>query len=154
MEIIMLKDEAHLRGFVQEFRDEFVRLPAEDIAFPRGCNGLDEYGDYSSIYKKGTPIQVKGALIFNHWIQKKKLTSKHQPIREGEKIKYIYLRMPNPVREKVISFTTTIPDEFALRDFIDHDTQFEKVFTEPLTTIADAIGWKLDEVSTLEGLFT
>jgi len=154
MEIIMLKDEAHLRAFVQEFHAEFTKLPAEDIAFPRGCNGLDEYADYSSIYKKGTPIQVKGALVFNHWVQKKKLTAKHQPIREGEKIKFVYLRMPNPVREKVISFTTTIPEEFALKDFIDHDTQFEKVFTEPLTTIADAIGWKLDEVSTLEGLFT
>jgi hypothetical protein len=87
-------------------------------------------------------------------VRKKKLDQRYPLIREGEKVKFVYLRMPNPVREKVISFTTTIPEEFALKDFIDHDTQFEKVFTEPLTTIADAIGWKLDEVSTLEGLFT
>jgi DNA polymerase elongation subunit (family B) len=153
MEIIMLQDEAHLRAFVQKFHTEFSTLPPEDIAFPRGCNGLDEYADYSSIYKKGTPIQVKGALIFNHWVKKKKLESRYPLVREGEKIKFVYLRMPNPVREKVISFTTTIPSELGLKDYIDHDTQFDKVFTEPLTTIADVIGWKLQEISTLEDLF-
>jgi DNA polymerase elongation subunit (family B) len=153
MEIIMLKDESDLRAFVQKFRDEFCMLPAEDIAFPRGCNGLDEYADYSGIYKKGTPIQVKGALIFNHWVRKKKLDQRYPLIREGEKVKFVYLRMPNPVREKVISFMTTIPNELALKDFIDYETQFEKVFTEPLTTIAEVIGWELEEISTLEDLF-
>ena len=149
----MLKDESDLRAFVQAFRDEFCKLPAEDIAFPRGCNGLDDYADYSGIYKKGTPIQVKGALIFNHWVRKKKLDQRYPLIREGEKVKFVYLRMPNPVREKVISFMTTIPNELALKDFIDYETQFEKVFTEPLTTIAEVIGWELEEISTLEDLF-
>lgn len=153
MEIIMLKDEAHLRAFVQQFHTEFSSLPAEDIAFPRGCNGLDEYADYSSIYKKGTPIHVKGTLVFNHWVRKKKLDSRYPLVREGEKIKFVYLRMPNPVREKVISFTTTIPSELGLKDYIDYDTQFEKTFTEPLTAIADVIGWQLQDISTLEDLF-
>jgi DNA polymerase elongation subunit (family B) len=153
MEIIMLKDEAHLRSFVQQFRSEFSTLPAEDVAFPRGCNGLDDYADYSSIYKKGTPIHVKGALVFNHWVKKKKLDTRYPLVREGEKVKFIYLRMPNPVREKVISFTTEIPNELLLRDYIDYETQFDKVFVEPLTIIAEVIGWKLEEVSTLEDLF-
>lgn len=151
--IIMLKDEDAMRTFVQEFHTEFMSLPAEQIAFPRGCNGLDDYADYSNIYKGSTPIAVKGALIYNHWIKKKKLDRKYPLVREGEKIKFIYLRMPNPVREKVISFVTAIPDEFGLKDYIDYNIQFEKTFVEPLTAIAGKIGWKLKEVSTLEDLF-
>jgi DNA polymerase elongation subunit (family B) len=153
MEIVMLKDESNLRRFVQDFHAEFIRLPADKVAFPRGCNGLDTYGDYSSIYKKATPIAPKGALIYNHWIRMKKLGKKYPMIREGEKIKYLYLRMPNPINEKVISFVTSLPEELSLDKHIDYEMQFEKSFVQPLTAIVEIIGWKLEETSSLEDLF-
>ena len=151
--IIMVEDETALRASVQKFRDAFMNLPAEQVAFPRGCNGMDEYADYSSIYKKSTPIAVTGALIYNHWILKKKLDRKYPLVRNGEKVKFCYLTMPNPIREKVIAFTTTIPEELNLNDHVDYETQFEKTFIDPLTTITNTIGWKLEEISTLEDLF-
>ena len=151
--IIMVEDENALRAFVNNFRDKFVTLPAEQVAFPRGCNGLDEYADYNSIYKKSTPIAVKGALIYNHWIRKKKLDRKYPLVREGEKIKFIYLKMPNPIQEKVISFVVAIPEELHLPTHIDYDLQFEKTFLDPLTTIVEKIGWKLEKINTLEDLF-
>lgn len=153
IKLILTADEGALQSFVQRFHDEFLTLPVYDIAFPRGCNGTDDYADSASIYRKGTPMHVKGALVYNHWIKKKGLSKKYPLIRNGEKIKYVELKIPNPIREKVISFPASFPEEFGLENFIDHETQFEKSFIEPLTTILNAVGWKVREESSLEGLF-
>ena len=152
--LIVTADEGAMRRFVEQFHEEFMSLPAYQIAFPRGCNNMDEYADSSSIYKKATPIAVKGALIYNHWLKTKKLTKRYPLIRDGEKIKFMYLKQPNPIREKVLSFVTGVPAEFGVDSYIDRETQFEKAFIEPLTTIVSAVGWKIQEQSSLEGLFS
>jgi DNA polymerase elongation subunit (family B) len=151
--IVMTGDEGRLQSFVSKFLEEFKTLPVEKVAFPRSCNGLEEYADRSSIYKKATPIAVKGSLLYNHWIAKKKLLRKYQPVRDSEKIKFVYLRSPNPIQDKVISFPNTLPPEFGLEGFIDYDLQFEKSFAEPLSAITDIIGWKLVDTASLEDLF-
>jgi hypothetical protein len=153
IKLILTTDEGALHSFVERFHDEFAGLPVYDIAFPRGCNGLDDYADAASIYKKGTPMHVKGSLVYNHWIKKMGLSKKYPLIRNGEKIKYVELKVPNPVREKVLSFPATFPDEFGLDAFIDKETQFEKAFIEPLSNILNCIGWKVKEEGSLEGLF-
>ena len=151
--IIMNKDESHVQEFVASFRNVFKSLPPEKVAFPRSCNGLKEYGDGTMIYKKGTPIATKGSLLFNYHLRKNKLTGKYQEIREGDKIKFIYLKTPNPLHEKVVAFGSKIPAEFNLDGFIDYDLQFDKSFIEPLRTILGVLGWKEEPVQTLEGLF-
>jgi DNA polymerase elongation subunit (family B) len=151
--IIMNKDEGHVQEFVASFRNVFKSLPPEKVAFPRSCNGLKEYGDSTMVYKKGTPIATKGSLLFNHHLRKNKLTGKYQEIREGDKIKFIYLKTPNPLHEKVVAFGSKIPTEFDLDGFIDYDLQFDKTFIEPLRTILGVLGWKEEPVQTLEGLF-
>jgi len=153
--IIMEGTETELREFVAGFKEQFYASSVEQIAFPRGCNGLKEYRDDTTIYRKSTPLHVKGALIYNHWLRDKDLTKRYPKIGDGEKIKYVYLKVPNPVRDKVISFTAGIPKEFGLEaKYIDYDTQFEKSFEEPLSVILKIIGWQMREVSSLEGLFT
>jgi DNA polymerase elongation subunit (family B) len=151
--IIMTQDEPTLRGFVATFREEFSHLPVESVAFPRGCSYMDKYHDSASIYKKATPIAIKGALIYNHWIKAKSLLKSFQPVRDGEKVKFVYLKEPNPVRQRVISFPYKLPEEFGLLPHIDYDTQFEKAFIDPLKNILDTIGWKVEETSSLDGLF-
>jgi DNA polymerase elongation subunit (family B) len=151
--IIMTKDEAMLQSFVSKFRDEFSSLPVEKVAFPRSCNGMDDYADITRIYKKSTPIAVKGSLLFNHWINKKGLSKKYAMVREGDKVKFVYLKMPNPIGDRVISFVTTLPGEFGLGAYVDYDTQFEKTFVEPLTSITNVLKWKLFETASLESLF-
>lgn len=150
---IMNKDESAVQEFVSQFRNVFNGLKPEKVAFPRGCNGLREYFDPNGIYKKGTPIATKGSLIYNHHIRKNKLGGKYQEIREGDKIKFIYLKTPNMLGEKVIAFTGKIPDEFELDGYIDYDLQFEKTFLEPLRTILGVLGWREEKVDTLESLF-
>ena len=151
--VIMNDTEDNLIKFVSNFKEVFKTLSPEEVAFPRSCNNLNRYIDSSQIYKKGTPIHVKGALIYNHYIYKNKLERKYPLIKDGDKIKFLMLKQPNTVKDTVISFATKIPQEFELHKYVDYDMQFEKTFTDPLKFILDSIGWKLEREATLENFF-
>lgn len=152
LEIIMNGNEEQLIKFIAEFREKFSTLPFEEVAFPRGVKGLNKYKDASNIYAKGTPIQVKGALIFNHLLRKHQIKS-IPPISDGDKIRFAYLKMPNPIHDTVIAVSDELPKQFNLDKYIDRDTQFEKSFLEPLKSITEVIGWQVEQVSTLEEFF-
>jgi len=151
--MIMNKSEEDLIKFVNDFKEVFKKLSPEEVAFPRSCNNLNKYSDSSSIYKKGTPIHVKGGLIYNHYIYRNKLQMKYPLIKDGDKIKFLMLKQPNTIKDTVISFSTRIPEEFNLHKYVDYDTQFEKTFTDPLKFILDSIGWKLEREASLESFF-
>jgi len=155
IDLIMNDTEEGLQQFVRDFRSDFMGMSVEQIAFPRSCSKMEDYADKTSIYRKSTPIAVKGGLVYNHWLNEKKLSKSYPYINDGEKIKFVYLKTPNPLREHVVSFTSTIPKEFGLeKRYIDYDTQFDKSYLEPLKTILEAIGWKAEESNTLESLFS
>jgi DNA polymerase elongation subunit (family B) len=153
IEMVLMRDEATLQEFVRKTEREFKSLPVEEVASPRGVNGMDEYSSPLTIYKKGTPIAVKAALLHNALVKKMGLSKKYRTIGEGEKMKFIYLKTPNPIHEGVIGFPVTMPKEFGLQKYIDYDTQFKKTFLEPLRAITDAMGWSPEERNTLESLF-
>ena len=153
LKVIMNDGEEAAQDFIKNFRDEFDTLPVEDISFPRGCNGINKWANPSSIYSKGTPIHVRGALLFNHYNKKNKLQHKYPLIQDGEKIKFVYLKTPNKFGENVISYLQTLPKEFGLDKQVDYDLQFEKSFLEPIKVIMDKIGWKPEKVANLEFLF-
>ena len=151
--IVLTGEEAALQEFVVKTRDEFMRLPVEEVASPRSVSGMSDYSDPQRIYRKATPIAVKAALLHNHLVAKLKLGKKYRAIGEGEKMKFIYLKTPNPIHEGVIGFPVSLPKEFALQKYIDYDTQFEKVFMDPLRTITNAVGWTPEFQNNLESLF-
>ena len=153
IEMVLMRDEATLQGFVKTTQNEFKSLPVEEVASPRGVNGMKEYSSPLTIYKKGTPIAVKAALLHNSIVKRLKLDKKYRLIGEGEKMKFIYMKTPNPIHEGVIGFPVTLPKEFELQKYIDYDTQFEKTFLEPLRVITNAVGWSPEERNTLESLF-
>ena len=153
IETIMAKEQTDLHKLVADFRKEFMELPAEAIAFPRSCNNVKKYRDHSNIFIKGTPIHVKGALIYNYQIQKLGLKNKYPFIQEGDKIKFIKLVPANPFKFDVISYITSLPPEFKLQEYIDYDIQFEKTFLDPMRFILDAIGWKAEPQASLEAFF-
>ena len=153
IKVIMSKEETDLHKLVADFRKEFLQLPPESIAFPRSCNNLKKYRSSSQIFIKGTPIHVKGALIYNHQIQKLGLQSKYPIIQEGDKIKFIKLKAANPFKFDVISYMTTLPKEFELQPYVDYDIQFEKTFLDPMRFILQAIGWEDEPKASLEAFF-
>ena len=154
LKVIMNGTEDQLQDFISDFRERFEAMPVEEIAFPRGCNNVAKNSSPATIYGKGCPMHVRGALLYNFYIKKRKLAHKYPIIQEGEKIKYVMLRTPNQINENVISFFQTLPTEFGLDKSIDYDLQFKKSFLDPLTVILDTIGWKPEKVNTLEALWS
>jgi DNA polymerase elongation subunit (family B) len=152
---IMLRGtEDDIHKFIKQAKSDFMNLPAEEISSPRGLNGLAKYSDAATLYKLGTPIHVKGAILYNHYLKEKNLTKKYPLIQEGEKLKYTYLKMPNPFKDTVISFPGRLPKEFGLQEYIDYDLQFEKAFLEPIKVILTCMQWTTEKVSTLEDFFS
>ena len=153
LKLMMSGTEDEVIDFIENARKEFRKLPPEQISFPRSASDVQKYKSSSDIYIKGTPIHVRGALLFNHYIKENKLTNKYSLIQNGEKVKFIYLKKPNTIHENIISFIQEFPKELNLDKYIDYELQFEKAFLEPLKIILDAIGWKVEKTVNLESFF-
>lgn len=155
LEIIFDSDEQIVQEFVEDVRQRFMELPYQDVCSPRGANNLDEYAHPDTIYKRGTPMQVRGVLLYNHYLRTMKLDSKYPLIGEGEKIRYTYLKMPNKIKENVIAFPVegSLPEEFGVTDRIDYEEQYNKTFLSAMDIVLKAIGWNSVETSSLESFF-
>jgi DNA polymerase elongation subunit (family B) len=143
--------EKDLQEFVADFYEVFKDLTPEEVSFPRGVSEIDKWEDKSTLFKKGVPIHVRGAIVYNHYIRKFKL--RDDEIKNGNKVKFCYLKMPNTVGTNVISFPQFLPKEFGIHQYIDYDTQFDKTFKDPLKLVSDAINWELEHRNTLESFF-
>ena len=139
--------------FIDEFRNKFKKLHPEEISFPRSVSEVTKYKSNQAIYEKKTPIHVRGALLFNFHVKRLDLDSKYSLIKNGEKIKFCYLRTPNPIHENVISFIQDFPREIGIEKYVDYDLQFEKSFLDPLKIILDVIGWGVKKTVNLESFF-
>ena len=146
--------EEQLIKYIETTRKEFGELPPEDIGFPRTANNIDKFVDSATLYRKSTPMHVRGSIMFNHYLKEKKLLNKYNPVNDGEKIKFVFLKIPNPTGENVMAFISELPKEFDLIRFLDYDKMYEKGFIDPLKAILDTIGWKTEQQATLEDFFT
>ena len=151
--MIVTDTEENTQNFIKAFKTEFKSLPPENVSFPRGVTKLAEFSDRKTIYKKATPIHVRGSLLYNKAIKDAGLTKKHELIRQGEKIKFCYLKLPNMIKENVIAFPQYLPPELKLHMYVDYDMQFNKTFISPLEDIFDAIGWSIEPRFNLEDIF-
>jgi DNA polymerase elongation subunit (family B) len=153
--VIMTGDEQSAQDYIAGFRKEFSSLPFEDVAFPRSISDLNKYrvAGKDLTIPKGTPIHVRGGLLYNHLLKQHGLEKRYERVKDGEKIKFCYLKEPNPARQNVLSIISTLPKEFGLNDYIDYDIQFDKAFLEPLKVILNAVGWSPEKQSTLEDFF-
>ena len=149
LSLIMNEDEFAVQKFIETARGEFQKLNPEDVAFPRGV---------SNLWKKqkegvGVPIHVRASRRYNQLIKELNINNKYEEIKNGDKVKFAYLKMPNPAKQNVIAFPIILPPEFDLKRFIDYDTQFDKSYVDPIRHILDAIGWSVEKTNTLEDFF-
>ena len=153
IDVIFEGSESALKQYVSDFKKEFMQLPIESIARPSGINGLVTYKGDDRIYAKGTPIHVRGSLLYNHHIKRLKLDKKYETIQDGDKIKFVYVRTPNPFQEDVIAFLDKLPDEFELDYFINRELQFQTVFVDALQIMVNPLKWNLDDSANLDDFF-
>jgi DNA polymerase elongation subunit (family B) len=153
LKLMMNGTEDEVIDFIDNAREKFKKMTPEEIAFPRSISDVNKHKSFSTIYGKGCPMHVRGALLYNHYIKEKKLDSKYSLINNGEKIKFVALKKANPIRENVLSFISEFPHELGLDKYIDYDLQFNKAFLEPLKVILDAIGWNVEKTVNLELFF-
>ena len=151
--LILTSTQEELHTFIDNTKQDFHNMKAEDIAFPRGCNNMAKYHSTADIYSKGTPIHVRGGLLYNYYVNKLDLNLKYEQIQEGDKIKFLYLKEPNPLKENTVAFVTKLPKEFGLKKYVDYDLVFQKAFLDPLSNILNPIGWHTEPQATLEDLF-
>ena len=153
LKVMMNGTEDEMIDYIDKFRDNFKSLPPEDISFPRTVSDVVKYKGRNAIYEKGTPIHARGSLLFNHHVKRLKLEGKYSLIGNGEKVKFCYLRNPNPIHENVMSFIQDFPRELGIEKYIDYDLQFEKSFLDPLKIILDVIEWNVEKTTSLESFF-
>ena len=151
--VIVSKNEGDTQKAIEQFKQFFKTLPADEIAFPRGVSKVDKFKNHQTIYKKGTPIHVRGSLMYNKLIKDLSLEKRYESIQSGDKIKFVYLRTPNKIHENVIAFPNFLPEEFGLTNYIDYETQFQKTFLDPIEPVLAAVGWNSEEMATLEDFF-
>lgn len=152
--VIVNEGEEQVQEFIKRFREEFNSLPPEEIGKVSGTDSIEKYRGVGTIYKKGCPIHVRGCLLFNHHLSQLKLDRRYNLIQSGDKIKFIYLKTPNPLMENIVSFVDVLPEEMGLAPYIDREKQFNKVFLDPLQHILDAVGWNSVKIDTLERFFS
>jgi DNA polymerase elongation subunit (family B) len=151
--LIMTSTESDVQRYIENFKNEFKQLPADQVSFPRGVSNITDWADRKLIYKKGSPIHVRGSLLYNKKLKELKLTRKYESIVNGSKVKFCYLKEPNTLKENVIAYPENLPKEFNLDRYIDYDLQFQKTFIDPLKLILDSIGWQPEERTTLDDFF-
>ena len=152
--IIMTKGENEVIDFIENSRKQFKSLTPEEIAFPRSISEINKWISKTNMYNKGVPIHVRGSILYNHHTKKNGLDKKYPAIQSGEKIKFVYLKVPNLIQENVFSFIQEFPRELQLEKYVDYETQFNKSFVEPMKIILDAIGWSVEKSVSLESFFS
>lgn len=153
VEILLLEDQETLHEYIRAVEKEYMSLSVEDIAYPRGVNNIKHFSNVTNIYSKGTPIGVRAALLHNYYVNKLDLSKKYSKIGEGDKVKFTYLKIPNPIHENVIAFNGKLPPEFGIHKYVNYRMMFEKSFLLPIDKLLVHAGWTAEEQATLEGLF-
>lgn len=149
---IMIEDgPSVVREYIKLVEKNFLEKNVEEIALPRSVSNVEKYSDNGRPIK-GAPVQSKAAINHNYLIKKFNLENHIQYIRDGEKLKFLYLT-PNQYGFDVIGFRDKLPKEFNLHTRVNKESHFDKAFKKPLSDMMEACSWQIVENSTLDDFF-
>jgi len=148
LKLIMTGTESDVQSYIKQFKESFYKLPIEDIARNSGVNGIDKW-NVPTGFKTGTPYHVKGSMVYNRMIHERNLTSEYRTVRNGDKVKIIYLKKANPAHNNTIAFPDILPPELNLINFVDKNKQYQKNYLDPVVSLLTLIGWTSEQKNTL-----
>jgi DNA polymerase elongation subunit (family B) len=151
--IIVDKDEKAFQAKIAEYKAEWKTLPVHVIAKNSSCNGINKNSDPVTIYKQEASWQARCGILYNHQIDVLGLENEVDKIIDGDKVKLIELKEPNPVKYSKVAFPSFLDERLGLHDYIDYNLAFEKNFLSPLKRFMEILKWNPEEVATLEAFF-
>lgn len=146
IDILKGKDELEITDMVMDFKNNLSKLSVVDIAKNSSVKNLSKYmGKRRKPFEiqKGTPAHVKAAIIYNDLLQHYKSPYKYSPMRDGDKIKWVYLKN-NPMNIDGVALNGyNDPPEIEefIQSYIDYDRIFERELKNKLQDFYDAVGW-------------
>ena len=154
IKLILTKDVKYVRSFISSVREKFKNTyTLEEIAKPQGVGDLSKYISPTGNAMPGAQAHFRAAINYNKLIDKFNLERKYSKIYNNDKIKILYLKIPNIVGENVIGFKKEFPVEFNINKYIDIDEQFDSTFLKPLKIITDSIQWNISNTRTIDEAF-
>jgi len=147
---------------ILKFKKEMKTSDIQEIALPTGVRKLTKFKDKTprgavfTNMRKGTPVHVKAAWIYNDLLKYWGLNN-FEKIKSSEKIKWVYLK-PNTMNVKQIGFKG-YDDPSEIMDFIkeniDYDKLFERALEKKIRMFYEALKWDMpvDKINTLERFF-
>jgi DNA polymerase elongation subunit (family B) len=150
-DILMGKDNAFIDDSLLTFKKSMVGLPVNKIAKGGAIKELSKYDNGSWIkgkaiadFEKGTPAHVKAGIAYNRLLKFFNCPYKHEPIRDGDKVKWVYLKT-NPLGLEGLAFKDyNDPKEVMdfIETYIDRDEIYKAELENKIDDFYNALKWE------------
>jgi len=134
-------NQEQMQTFIADTETEFFQLNVSKIAKPTSITDIVKYTDNVGMPVKGATAAAKGSINYNNLLIKHKLQSQFSQISNGDKIRLLPLKMPNPSNMEIIAFKEKIPVEFGIEKYVNMNILFEKNFIDPISRVLTVMGW-------------
>jgi len=152
-DILMGKDNAYMDESLLEFKKNMINLPVNKIAKGGAIKELSKYDDGSwrkdsglsiANFEKGTPAHVKAGITYNRLLKFFNCPYKHEPIRDGDKVKWVYLKN-NPLGLDTVAFKDyNDPNEIMdfVEQYVDRDMIYKAELENKVDDFYKALKWE------------
>jgi DNA polymerase elongation subunit (family B) len=152
-DILMGKDNEYVDTKLLAFKASMATLPVNKIAKGGAIKELSKYDNGTwrkdsglsiASFEKGTPAHVKAGITYNRLLKFFNAPYKHEPIRDGDKVKWVYLKN-NPLGLDTVAFKD-YNDPKEIMDFVEQYIDRDKLYVSDMENKVDdfytALKWQ------------
>lgn len=164
IEILRGDTEEQLTDKIYNFKNDLVNMDVVKIAKAGAVKNLSKYmpkkKDQTAMFQfpSGCPAHVKASIAYNQLLKHWKLDNQYAPLRDGDKIKWVYLKQ-NPYGLDAVALNGyDDPKEIMdlVTTYINYDKIFERELLKKLEDFYGALNWGavLSSTKTAEKFFS
>ena len=138
MDILKDENKDKIDEYILRKKDEMKTTNFIDIAKNSAVKHMSKYTFKNQAlgeFMKGTPAHVKAALTYNQLLKYFKAAYKYEPMKDGDKIKWVYLK-PNPLGLESVGLTG-YNDPKEILDLVEQHIDYELIWTKELENKLD-----------------